>query len=376
MIKPRRILIIATRQIGDVLITTPLIRRARNIWPDATIDVLGYNNTMGMLENDPNIHEIIESAEHPTWAEYKLLIKKITRKYDLAIVSQASDRAHIYGIFAAPCRIGVVPEKSSHNWWKKLSCTHATKLNYMTQHALFERFHLLDPYDLSKTSIPIVHVPRKELPLHIESKLQGKYVVIHATPMWRFKQWKIDGWKKLILGLLQFNVQIVLTGSNSQQDKIINSRIFDQLSSELVTVSQLQVLNLSGELTLSQMGTLLSGALGYVGVDTSITHLAAASGTRTTALFGATPPTNFGPWPTEFEDAQPWAKVGTGEPNHIRVQTSRNVLLIQGPGDCVPCRKSGCLNKFESHADCLDNLRGEDVLRLACEHFQLEKIAL
>ena len=38
----KRILVIATRQIGDVLLTTPLVRAARERWPQARIDVLGF----------------------------------------------------------------------------------------------------------------------------------------------------------------------------------------------------------------------------------------------------------------------------------------------------------------------------------------------
>ena len=36
-----RILVVCTRQLGDVLLTTPLIRAARERWPEARIDVLG-----------------------------------------------------------------------------------------------------------------------------------------------------------------------------------------------------------------------------------------------------------------------------------------------------------------------------------------------
>jgi ADP-heptose:LPS heptosyltransferase len=31
----KSVLVVVTRQIGDVLLTTPLIRRARQLWPDA-----------------------------------------------------------------------------------------------------------------------------------------------------------------------------------------------------------------------------------------------------------------------------------------------------------------------------------------------------
>ena len=56
-----RILVVATRQIGDVLLTTPLIHAARRRWPQARIDVLAFAGTLGMLRGNPDVDELIES---------------------------------------------------------------------------------------------------------------------------------------------------------------------------------------------------------------------------------------------------------------------------------------------------------------------------
>ena len=370
---PKKILIIATRQIGDVLITTPLIRRTRQIWPEAVIDVLGYENTMGMLSGNPDIQTVIESSEHPKWREYKELIKKLFRKYDLAIVSQPSDRAHIYGLIFASKRIGIVPPELAHNWWKRLLCQRSITLNYMSQHVVHERFALLAPFDSNLSTHPEVCPPGSvKLPPEIQHRLEHIYVVIHATPMWRFKRWRTDGWAELIRLLITKKIQVVLTGSNSQQDQDINKEIRKKIASESENVSTRQLLDLSGKLRLSHTTTLLQGAIGYIGVDTSITHLAASCGTKTLAIFGATPPTNFGPWPRAFQGQQPWKTVGASEASGLRVQTLDNVRIIQGPGTCVPCRKSGCLNKFDSHSDCLENLTAEHLAPLVLTHFNLD----
>ncbi len=88
---------------------------------------------------------------------------------------------------------------------------------------------------------------------------------------------------------------------------------------------QLQkVLNTAGQLSIPQAGSLLRSAALYIGVDTSITHLAAACNTPTIALFGATPPTNFGPWPNGFIGKQPYQL-------RARTQTVGNVTILQGP---------------------------------------------
>jgi len=54
-----KILLIATRQIGDVLLVTPLLRSLRRAYPKAVIDILVYNNKGGMLEGNPDYNTLI-----------------------------------------------------------------------------------------------------------------------------------------------------------------------------------------------------------------------------------------------------------------------------------------------------------------------------
>jgi heptosyltransferase-3 len=377
----RRILIVATRQIGDVLCTTPLMRRARELWPNATIDVLGYEKTMGMLAGNSDINEVIESSEHPKWSEYKQLIKRIFRRYDLAIVTQPSDRAHIYGLLAAPKRVGMVPNNKAHNWWKKLLSVHTVELDYWKQHVVMERLRLLDVFInpvgaeakrfAGSPTMVVSNIPpaSESLPEDVQAFTSGAaVVVIHATPMWRFKRWPVEAWAILITGLVGSGNKVALTGSSSSQDKTLNLEILETIKAHHPNVDLSQVQDFAGRLSLGQTTALLREANAYVGVDTSITHLAAATGVKTIGLFGATAPTNFGPWPKEMgtpsNEKSIWGLLGEDSEHGGRLQTRGNVTIIQGPGACVPCRKAGCLNKFESHSDCLDNLQPTTVLKV------------
>lgn len=365
-----RILIIATRQIGDVLCTTPLMHRAREMWPDAVIDVLGYERTMGMLAGNPDINEVIESPEHPRWPEYKTLIKRIFRKYDLAIVTQPSDRAHIYGLLAAPKRVGIVPTSKLHSWWKKLLSLHTVQLDYWGQHVVIERLRLLDKFGQANglqvtvrelLQVSVIPPDAELLPQDLIDFTQaGPTVVIHATPMWRFKRWPIQNWAQLVLALVLAGKRVILTGSSSQQDKKLNEEILAKVVHDSPHVALSQVRDCAGRLTLGQTTALLKLAQHYIGVDTSITHLAAASGIQTIALFGATAPPNFGPWPrgvdVPLDSKSVWALRGRETADGVWIQMQENVTILQGPGDCVPCRKAGCLNKFDSHSNCLEQL--------------------
>jgi heptosyltransferase-3 len=116
-----------------------------------------------------------------------------------------------------------------------------------------------------------------------------------------------------------------------------------------------QVLNLAGRLTLGAAGCLLSRAQLYVGPDTALTHMAAALGVPTVALYGPTDPVKWGPWPKNYAGAgNPWRRLGN--------QIQAGVSLIQGNLPCIPCHQEGCDRHVTSYSDCLATLPAARVI--------------
>ena len=99
---------------------------------------------------------------------------------------------------------------------------------------------------------------------------------------------------------------------------------------------------------------MIASAKVYVGPDTSVTHLAAATGAMTVALYGPTDPRRFGPWPRGGLD-HPWDAAGT-------IQRRGNVWLVQNPLPCLPCQNEGCERRIDSYSRCLDELSPRQVL--------------
>lgn len=366
---PKRVLFIATRQIGDVLITTPLISKARALWPDAEFHFLGYRGKLDMLKGNPHIQEWIETSDHPGFAEYWRLFCKIFQRYDLAFVTQPSDRAYFYGSIAALQRVGVVgahPQgkgKDNKNAWKKAISMHTVEVDYFKQHVIVEKLRLLEPFyqtpaianqTLFEDGVWVTPPAAEALSPHIAKQLRAPYVVIHPGPLTAYKRWPLGHWKTVIEWLSAQGLQVVLSASPAQQDLDLNSDILALLNVECRD----NMVDTQGQLNLAQAGTLLRNALFYIGVDTSISHLAAACNTKTIALFGPTPPSNFGPWPNGFAGTAPY---------HLRArsQTVGNITILQGPGDCVPCRKAGCDDHVNSRSECLNLLEPELVIAAA-----------
>ena len=361
---PTLILFIDTRQIGDVLVATPLISAARAIWPNAQFDFLGFLGKLDMLKGNTDIHELIETPEHPSFWEYLKLFYQLFQRYDLAIITQPSDRAYFFGLIATLSRVGVVvedtPRSKKNSGWKRAISMHWVPVDYFHQHVIVEKLKLLEPFyqdkalDLFAQPISVTPPKAQALTPLIQSQIRQPYIVLHPGPLNAYKRWPLSYWQELITSLVKDDYQIILSASSAAQDIELNQVILSLLNEKV----RGSVINTEGRLNLPQAVSLLKGASLYIGVDTSVSHLSAACEIPTIVLFGATPPTNFGPWPNGFIGQEPYQL-------RARSQTVQNVCILQGPGDCVPCRKAGCEDKADSRSECLDLLKPNQVIDAA-----------
>ncbi len=354
-IMPKRILVIATRQIGDVLLTTPLLHSLRLAYPEAVIDVLTYQNTDGMLVGNPDLNRVLCVAEHPNIAEYWQLLGQILRRYDLAVSTLAGDRPLLYALLAAPRRIGSVP--CARDGWKRRILDAWFERDDADIHTIQQNLRLADLLGIARSYALVP--PRSD---HGEKVLDERlpfswrdepFAVLHLLPMWHYKRWTTDGWRALMRELARLGLQIVITGGSSQ----IESAYVDSV----LAASAIRAVNLVGRLRIAEVASLLRAARIYVGPDTAMTHLAASIGIPTVALYGPTNPIRWGPWPFGF--------VAEGSP-YLRAalrQRVGNVLLIQAEGECVPCAEEGCDRHKGSFSDCLQRLSPERVIEAAVE---------
>jgi heptosyltransferase III len=353
MPQPQKILIVSLRYFGDVLLATPLIRTLRRGYPGAQIDALLFAGTDGMLEGNPDVRGVVTVEERPSGAEQRALLRKLWRRYDMAVIAETGDRPHLYGWIAARQRVGLLPPQPGKRWWKRpLLAQCVTSLASEPRADAYARLsRAIGLQYLQEVVAPTAGASMAQLGgwLGFDPAME-RYAVLHLAPRFRYKRWHTEGWRALIASLRQRGLRVVVTGGVAQAERLYVR--------EILADGAGRVTDLTGRLRFAQTADLLRSAALYVGPDTATSHLAAACGTPTLALFGPTDPSLWGPLPRAGSDL-PFAR-------QAPMQQRGNVVLLQESElPCVPCQQEGCERHRESHSACLDSMRAERVVNAA-----------
>jgi heptosyltransferase-3 len=361
MSRPNTVLVIALRYIGDVLLTTPLAHALKQRDAACQVDMLVFAGTQGILQNNPDLREVITVPQRPDRATQIALIKRLWRRYDLVLVTLPGDRPHMYGWAASRNRLGFVPAERGQSWWKRWLLREPLVFDG-TIHRVTEGERLAQLAGLGEARTvvaPTAHTVPADWVERLRPLCQSgrdfdpaqPYAVVHPSPRWRYKQWHAGGWEILMNSLAERGLRILLSGGPGDEE----SAYLDTLTAPLPASTKDAIIRVQGVLSLGELADLLRGAALYVGPDTATTHLAAACGTPTVALFGPTDPRIWGPWPASGLDAA-YEKVATHQPRG-------NVTMLQNAAlPCVPCQQEGCERHRGSHSDCLDQLDTRTVL--------------
>ena len=333
---PRRILVVCTRRIGDVLLTTPLIRTLRRAWPAAQIDALVLPGTDGVLRGNPDLNQVLVTPKGGILVRARFLLK-LWRSYDLALAATGSDRARMLARWAGKRCVGLWSSKdpARGRGWMPGEWIDFDELN---EHAIESPLRLA-----AALGLPLWHevvVPRTAPRTAEPSGLRSPFVVIHAWPKFPYKAWTRERWLALARTLTLDGLQVVFTGGPDADERAFCADLAQH------TVGSL---DLSGQLSFAELAALIARGRAYIGPDTVMTHLAAATGTPTVALFGPSNPVRWGPWPAGKRTAgSPWHLKGSGRAGRI--------WLVQGEAPCVPCLQEGCEQHVGSTSRCLQEL--------------------
>lgn len=347
MTPPGSILVVITRRIGDVLLATPLIRSLKLAWPQANIDALVFRGTGGVLSANPDLRQVLTIEERPTRSAHFSLLRRILRRYDLALSLLPGDRPTLYAWLAGKRCYGRLSPGAKSAWKRRLLDGWVEPGE--DEHTVRAYLALTAPLHIPAVGRVVVNWREQDVAATPLTGLAGvDFAVLHPYPKYHYKMWRESAWIEIGRWLQSQGLHVVLSGGPDPKEV--------QYVGTIARALGLNTSNLAGTLSLGQIGHLLSRARLFIGPDTSVTHMAAALGIPTVALFGPSDPVKWGPWPQDFSpERNPWARQGS--------QQVGNVYLVQGsdPRGCVPCLLEGCDRHQQSFSQCLQRLSAMQV---------------
>lgn len=298
------ILIVKLRHHGDVLLTTPVARALKEIFPTCQVDFLVYEGMEALLKNNPDITRIWTwnrslRGGRGLWKHLQLFSSLWKQHYDVVLhLSEQMQGALLARLLRPRYAIGMDYPKRRDFFWR--SCfTHLIPLFPSdTRHTVEQHVAALEPLGIKVAKeqahcrLVVNILDRDTIQQHLrKAAITSSYIVIHPTARWFFKCWEDDRFAALIQQLADQGWPIIVTSSPEQQEMMMIASILRQINSP-------RVLSLAGQLTLSELAALIEGARLFVGVDSVPMHMAAALGKDTVALFGPSKIQEWHPWMT------------------------------------------------------------------------------
>jgi hypothetical protein len=317
--------------IGDCILTLSLAEFMKGSVALGGVDVLGHADYIGILPGRTCIDGIrsIDSTDlHQLFTESKA--------FDLAdgdpLINFFADYAWIVTFLGEP------NSDFEQNLIYTANCSHSAEVitlslkppgNFCQHITEFYRQQFIEQSGLSLEPAPLQpgkalirtsaadSVRGRELLKEIDVDFSNKLLVIHPGSGGCNKCWHLDNFLAVAMALRSKGMEVVFLLGPAEMDRFNNASIRDIKSTARCLT----------DLSLTQVLGILSCADGFVGNDSGITHLAAAMGVRTLAVFGPTDPAVYKPIGPAVTILSCGASAFTEQPSACLQQELVQVLL-------------------------------------------------
>ena len=282
----KKILIIQTASIGDVILSTALAGKLHEYYPEAAIDYLVKNGMDSMFSGHPFIKNILvwNKKKDKYLNLYRILVKVRHNHYDAVInVQRFVSTGIIAGLSGAKLRAGF--DKNPFSFLFNIRIKHLIGQESLGLHETDRNQKLIASFTDTKASRPELYPEPRDFEAVSRYK-SSPYVCIAPASLWNTKQFPAEKWIELIQKLPS---ELVVYLLGSPTDSVLCKRIQKESSNA-------NVHDLSGSLILLQSAALIKDAkMNYVN-DSAPMHIASAMNAPVTAIFCSTVPEfGFGP---------------------------------------------------------------------------------
>ncbi len=304
----KKLLIIRPRFIGDVLLSTPLVRALKAGLPGTKISYLAEKASLEVLKNNPYLDELI-TLERGNLADNLLMIKNIRkRRFDAVIDTFGNPRSALLTLLSgAKVRIGW------EHRGRKYAYTHFVNSDGKPGDAIdtYNRVgRLFGIINYEKTTVLKLSInERKSADKFMKLSMfdSGKPVIgIHPGASWPAKMWPAEKFAALADKLIAEGRQVIIF--SGPKDRVIGAKVLMLMEKKAV---------FADNLPLRLFSAVVSRLDGFISNDNGAMHIAGAFNIPLVGIFGPGDPDVWFPYETK-------------------------AVWLKKIMPCWPCRKDSC----------------------------------
>jgi len=316
------ILIIRFGGLGDILHSTPILRAIKSKFPSCRITYLLGKGSERILEDNPNIDDIIIFDKRNRDKGLRGLLRLISsiksNNYDLIINLHPSFRTFMILLFSG-AKFKIIYKKDKE-----------PKGKVKVRHAIDNIADVLLPLNVELKTKNMDLIVREEETFNINRLLKDKginnsdrIIVINPSSTHKVNRWSEKNFAELSDILIDRGIyKVVLASAPNEIDIIKNIKSY----------MKNEPIDLSG-IDLNLLISLLKRADLVISGDTGPLHMAVALNTKVVGIYGPTDPYRTGPI------------------------SGDSIVIYKNELDCVPCRKRYC---DKSH-ECMNMISPKEV---------------
>ncbi len=295
--EPKRILVINTFGIGDMIMATPLLRSLRRAWPSAEVTLLVKAfGAERVVAGSALVDKVLvyrakdeRSVREGTRLLYRLLVAPGS---DVCVVTSGKN----------PLLAGIASLATRARWrvgenigGRGVFYTHSVRFRPRL-HTVQANLRLAAALGLETANhdlfFAVSEAERAFATWFLQDRgLLGKRrlvaVQIGCNPTFSQKRWPVGHWTRLCDMIQRRGIGVPL---------LLGSQHEGQLAAKVKATAALPVHNAVGLTTLGEAAALVEHSTAVVGGDGGLLHVAAAVGTPTVAVFGPSDPHRNRPW--------------------------------------------------------------------------------
>ena len=296
-----KILLITLSNIGDAVMTTPVLEALHQRYPQAVIDIVSDARASQLFSHCPYRGAILNKNKQAGWRGTATLVRQLRNThYDLVVDLRTDGLTLLLRAGQRLTRRGGRP---------------------LGHHAIERHFGVISRH-IGTGSIPAAEIWLSEAEHRFANEqLSGlpgqRWLALGPGARWQPKRWPALHFRALVNQVAKKFDAVILLGDATE------IAACQDIGSQL----PLPAINLAGKTELLQAAAVLTRAQLFVGNDSGLGHIAATTGTPTTTVFGPGDPARYHPWHPQAR----WIQSSTGRIEDIAVDTvTKEVLATLG----------------------------------------------